>query len=324
MRKIYASFILAMTFVLVMGVGVMATECPAGTSSVFVEQVSVPSSGSIVTSTSVLGSGVTYLLEASGTAFAGDTIDFDAKYSLTNRIFEDAWTDLVSGYVSYGPTLLELKANGNFVDWGAYNAAHTYQYFLTGDGNQATFDIYDVYYPNNVGALTVDIYQCADIKVHGGGHILEDGVDGGAIKRKDWFDISFGGFIGDAGALGLFGEWQINFHNVNDNSFDKSTFHTTEIVYLNLYDPSSNTCTGAMNFKATGEWNGLPGYSIIFRAGDSSDPSSYDTDTVRVTLYYPGGGVAYDSSWPTEFTDHSSCVGSARTKLDTGNIIIQR
>jgi len=428
MKKIILNFVLAMTFMLVMGVGVMATTCPSGTTPIHVETVSVSSSGSIVTSTNILESGVTYLLEASGTANAGDTIDFDAKYSITNRIVGDDWTDLVSGYVSYGPTLLELKVNGNFVDWGAYNAAHTYTIAMIGYGNQVALQIYDIYYPNNVGSLTVDIDKCVDITppvitfeqpsygsihsgvidlratcnedcdyvnfwwraetqpfawyryhyvhddgtvfkwdlntldaqladgnsylmgdgtyylyaagkdlagnwartpeimvvvlnnkiVHGGGHMLEVNGD----KRKDWLDISFGGFIGDAGTAGLVGEWQINFHNTNDSVFDNSRFHTTEITELNLYNPTSTSCTGAMNFKATGEWNGFPGYSIIFRAGDSSDPSSYDTDTVRVTLH-DSNGVVYDTHWEEEFSDESSCVGTARTGLDTGNIIIQ-
>ncbi len=190
---------------------------------------------------------------------------------------------------------------------------------MVGTGAPVDLLIYDIYYPNNAGSLAVDVSKCADIKVHGGGHILETG---GADKRKDWFDISFGGFIGDAEAQGLFGEWQINFHNVNNNDLDKSRFHATEITSLNLYVGNSGTCTEAMNFGANGELNGVPGYRIIFRAGDSSDPSSYDTDTVRVELF-EGNNKIYDSHGGTEFPDESNCVGTARTGLDTGNIIIQ-
>lgn len=318
MKKILVSLIV-MTMALSI---VMATECPAGTKPFFVETINVDASQSTAVSTSTLDSGVPYLLEASGTANAGDTIDFDAKYSITNRIEGDPWTDDVSGYTSYGTTLLDLFVDGGSVDWGAYNDEHTYSWALTGTGVPVDLLIYDIYYPNNVGSLAVDVFRCSDVKVNGGGHILE--ILDANSKRKDWLDISFGGFIADAGSAGLFGEWQINFHNVGDDDLDKSTFHTTDIVYLNLFEGNSNTCTEAMNFRANGELNGVPGYSIIFRAGDSSEPASSplpNDDTVRVTLYNSGNQVIYDTH-AGDFTDESSCVGTARTGLDTGNIII--
>lgn len=163
MKKIYASFILATAFMLVMSLGVLAATCPSGTTPTHVETVTVPSDGSSVTSTNVLESGVTYLLEASGTANAGDTIDFDAKYSITNRILEDTWTDIVSGYESHGANLLDLKVNNDFVDWGTYNDGHIYWLSVMGSGTPVTLQIYDIYYPNNVGSLTVDIDKCVDI-----------------------------------------------------------------------------------------------------------------------------------------------------------------
>jgi len=56
------------------------------------------------------------------------------------------------------------------------------------------------------------------------------------------------------------GEWEINFHNVSDDDFDKTKFHTTAISEINFYPPgSSTTCVAAMNFKAYGEFNGEPG-----------------------------------------------------------------
>lgn len=75
-----------------------------------------------------------------------------------------------------------------------------------------------------------------------------------------------------------------------------------------------------MNFTASGEWNGIPGYKIIFRAGDADSPKG--SDTVRVTLYEPDGSDFYDTHWVDEFKDESSCVGTARTGLDNGNIKI--
>ena len=110
-----------------------------------------------VSSSTVLEAGRTYLLKASGTASAGDTIDFDAKYSITSRIAGDTWTDAVSGYVSYGTELLDLFVDGAAVDWGDYNADHEYEYEIGGDGTGIDLLIYDIYYPNNTGYLTVDI-----------------------------------------------------------------------------------------------------------------------------------------------------------------------
>lgn len=140
-----------------MGLGFSNTECPQYD---HVETVTVDANDpNPTTSTAILEDGVSYTLVATGTAFAGDTIDFDAKYSITHRIPGDTWTDTVSGYVSYGPTLLDLFVNGAPGGWGAYNEDHTYECTITGDGTVVELWIYDIYYPNNVGSLTVDIYE---------------------------------------------------------------------------------------------------------------------------------------------------------------------
>ena len=127
---------------------------------VLVDTVTVPANKTTATSSSIpLEDGVEYLLEASGTAFAGDTIDFDAKYSITNRIAGDTWTDIVSGYEGYGTELLDLQVNGASVDWGTYNPEHVYYFTMTGTGTPIQLQIYDIYYPNNTGELTVKIYK---------------------------------------------------------------------------------------------------------------------------------------------------------------------
>jgi hypothetical protein len=101
-----------------------------------------------------------YKFVVSGTAFAGDTIEFDAKYSITNRIPGDTWTDTVSGYEYLGTELLDLFVNGAPVNWGDYNGEHIYEYLLTGwMGGAVTFYIYDTYPINNLGHLIVEIYK---------------------------------------------------------------------------------------------------------------------------------------------------------------------
>lgn len=288
----------------------------------------------------------------SGTATSSSSQTFDwvttsgaATFVRTAEITSPGDGETVSGLVSFNAILVDKDGNDN-VQWAVRKgtcAAGTNTVFGNVDGfnDHYTWNGADFHAETDVSGWVPGMYcfifnptesagdtplretrefVVFDKIVYGGGHMLETDAEG---KRKDWLDISFGGFIGDAGALGLFGEWQINFHNVNVNSFDNSRFHTTEITSLNLFDGNTESCEEAMNFGATGEWNGIPGYKIVFRAGDSSDPSSYDTDTVRVTLRNPGGGVVYDTHTAGEFTDESDCVGTARTGLDTGNIVIQ-
>ncbi len=72
-----------------------------------------------------------------------------------------------------------------------------------------------------------------------------------------------------------------------------------------------------MKFIAYGEWNGTPGYKLIFRAGDADSPKG--TDTVRIELY--GTDMSYDTH-ASDFENESTCVGGARTSLDKGNIKI--
>ena len=154
--------------------------------------------------------------------------------------------------------------------------------------------------------------------VNGGGQIYE-APDG--AKRPEWNVVSFGGWVQKSTVIT--GEWQVNFHNVGDDDFDKSHFHTTDIQTVKFYAPDSGTCNAAFNMYAVGEWNGNPGYSMWFRAGDFGSPGN--ADTIRVTLYAPGVAAAvYDTHTSTEFKDESSCVGSARTGLDAGNITIVR
>lgn len=166
----------------------------------------------------------------------------------------------------------------------------------------------------------------------GGGHLLEEG---GFDKRKDFYDVSFGGAVacgGDLdGGLGctsdLLGEWQVVLHNVPDHS--GSTFHASEITDLNFFastntDPADpDACIAAMNFTANGTFDGIPGYTLTFRAGDSGDPASESTDTVRLTI--TGPGVDFDTSMSAGgvFPAVSDCVGSARSELDTGNVRIE-
>jgi hypothetical protein len=161
--------------------------------------------------------------------------------------------------------------------------------------------------------LTREFYV-ADWGVYGGGQIIEE-TDS---KPKNDFKISFGGWAYDVGSSHM-GEWEVNFHNVDDDIYDKSKFRGTDITNMNWYTPTSNTCTSAMNLTVNGEWNGNPGYKLVMRAGDNGAPGK--GDTVRFELWN-GGIRVYDTSLDGDFPNDSSCRGTNRTYLDHGNLTI--
>lgn len=131
-----------------------------------VETIAVPADNADgVSSANTLVSGKDYLLKASGTAHAcvtgcGYSIIFDPEYSTSNG--GTTWEDGVAApYVSYGPNLLDLMVNGVSVNWdddAVYNADHTYWYDFAGTGAPVSFQVFDLFYPNNSGNLTVDIF----------------------------------------------------------------------------------------------------------------------------------------------------------------------
>ena len=129
----------------------------------YIDTVTVSSDGTPATTSFALTAGTSYLFEARGTYDAGQSyagsadIIADAEYSSGPDSF--VWQDGVEGYAGYGPNLLDLRVAGGFVDWGAFNPNHVYTLAWTGAGSPVTFDIYDVYSPNNVGSLTVAIYE---------------------------------------------------------------------------------------------------------------------------------------------------------------------
>ena len=147
----------------------MANTCPTGTTPTHVETVTVPSDGSSVTSTNVLESGATYLLEASGTyiywpscpEFAPCTAD--AKHShRPSTSYGPGWISgdaLPSPWTNY----LEILIDSTPVAWGVYNDDHVYTITHTGTGNTVGFNMLDSGYGDNSGSLTVDIDKCVDV-----------------------------------------------------------------------------------------------------------------------------------------------------------------
>jgi len=258
-------------------------------------------------------------------------------FAIPNEITSPQENEIVCGTLDLAATYDDENDDKDSVQWAVrfntsaqntntrignvdgYNDAFSWD----GESFSASFDVsglaggkyYFVFNPReDAGAQDIRLvrgFYIVDKCVYGGGHILQENGD----KRKDWYDISFGGLVGSASSEGYMGEWQIVFHNVRDDSLDKAKFHSTNITVMNFFAPTVS-CNGAVNFTIEGTLNGESGYKVIFRAGD-------EPDTVRIELYQ-GSSKIFDSSDTAggDFTSSSNCWGTARTTLDNGNITI--
>ncbi|MBN1152612.1 MAG: LamG domain-containing protein, partial [Dehalococcoidia bacterium] len=193
----------------------------------------------------------------------------------------------------------------------ATNAGGVAELTISNSGT-AGEDVVTVSLPDPYVATPVAVQKFwVDGYLSGGGQIVEEV----GPKRSAWNAISFGGVAGDAESAGLVGEWEVNFHNVSVDTLDKTKFHSTDIHAMNFFNQS---CGITVNFTAFGEWEGIPGYKMIFRAQDAGEPGS--GDNVRIELYDPGNVLVYDTSSNGDFANESTCNGTLRTMLDSGNL----
>lgn len=102
-------------------------------------------------------SGKTYIVRASGTFTAGDSITADAKYSVRDPNTE--YTDLVQNYEGFGPTLLELTIDDAAQNWGEFVSGHVYFTKIEGTGDTKTFEIEDIFPSNNQGSLSIQVFE---------------------------------------------------------------------------------------------------------------------------------------------------------------------
>lgn len=153
---------------------VAPATCPNGTvqSSSPLETVTVNSASSTVTpSSNVLSLGKNYLLVSSGVWTNTGKNVADAEYASVNN-----WATVMDGYdispYFLGVNEFDLQVDGAFLNWGAYNSAHTYNDLYTGTGNPVKFLVFDgdstvanpspnlSWYGDNTGNLSVAIYSC--------------------------------------------------------------------------------------------------------------------------------------------------------------------
>jgi hypothetical protein len=104
-----------------------------------------------------LKTGQLYELKVSGTyGYNNDVTKWaDAEYFLSDTIIKGDYE-----YTSF-PNILDLTINGPNAntDWGDFNPEHTYTLQVTGPGVPLNFAIYDSYYDDNTGFLTVEVWK---------------------------------------------------------------------------------------------------------------------------------------------------------------------
>jgi len=156
--------------------------------------------------------------------------------------------------------------------------------------------------------------------VSGGGQILDNTSDA---------KISFGIWANELAGSVFEGEVQNNFHRTTGQLPLKSKFHGNDVTEINFYNSDDASCNAAFNMTVNGTLDGEPGYSVIVRGGDAGSPGNTNSaepfDTARIQLFDApdaGGTEIYDTH-DVDFDDESSCVGTARTGLDRGNITIE-
>jgi hypothetical protein len=114
-----------------------------------------------VNTVSNLSAGTSYVAFASGTwnNNRSPLNIVDAEYST-----EDTWVTQMDGFTGYGEDILELQINttgfNSASNWGPYSDSHVYaQSFIQDTTSPAKFHIYDTYYGDNTGELSVTVYE---------------------------------------------------------------------------------------------------------------------------------------------------------------------
>jgi PKD repeat protein len=247
-----------------------------------------------------------------------------------------------------GPYILPLEAT--FDGSGSYDPDGDPLTYLWdfGDGTTGTgvmpthtyaaAGYYDVCLTVNDGYLdspqvctTAAIY---DGYVTGGGQITQ--VVEPDVKKPEVYKISFGGWLYRVDGDDPLCEWEVNFHNVSVDAYDKAKFHGNVCTMPGSFNPGDSD--GVTNFAVYGTLDGVPGYTLVIRMEDNTEPGNMDT--IRFELFFdPGMSITpanslgtpalYDTSDRNpanhpggDFTSGSDNNGTARTLLDNGNLQI--
>ena len=159
-------------------------------------------------------------------------------------------------------------------------------------------------------AQSLELEASTEVRLNGGGKIA-DGE----------YQVNFGGY-----AQASEGDITVEFVSTSNGDITGGIFEATGVTNgMNVFESDNwDKCIAAANVTYSGAFNGQPGYKLIWRVGDAGkkkDLTADDaSDTVRFELFY-GANKLYDTDGG-DFEATSSCVGTKRTGLDKGNIML--
>jgi len=128
------------------------------------ETINVPVNGNLVSSTTVLDSGVTYKIQASGTFNVGGLGDGlgDAEYANFSNppsSLQDNCGGTPDG-VDLGIGINDtVNDNAKFPFWGGFESSHVYTIDFVGQGSSINLNYHDCAYTDNSGSLTVEVWR---------------------------------------------------------------------------------------------------------------------------------------------------------------------
>jgi hypothetical protein len=121
-----------------------------------IEEMSVRTDGTVITSVMALERDVDYQLRASGTYYFFFVKDQkgDAEFHAFNVASPVDGESGIDVGLAIDDTVVDSVRTPR---WGPYNDAHVYQVDWRGEGRQITAQLHDGNYDNNVGTLTLEI-----------------------------------------------------------------------------------------------------------------------------------------------------------------------
>ncbi|NNK62843.1 MAG: hypothetical protein HKO98_06490 [Gemmatimonadetes bacterium] len=152
-------------------------------------------------------------------------------------------------------------------------------------------------------------------------------VTGGGHVRNGPWRVSFAGVVEAAeGREAETGRTTVvaHFHEVSIPAVSGRTFKARRVIAINFVLPDDpRRCHAAVFANMEGTLDGEPGWVMVYRANDGG-PGKDRVDTVRLSLFDPGGTEAYDMTGNpgADFPRESVCVGLGRANLTGGNLTI--
>lgn len=136
--------------------------------NIFAEEIlTIPSSGESILS-SVLSDNTMYIVEAEGTYKWDIAADFPVGYADAEFCYRaDEW----GGWTEYYDGYLDVLLDGSYINWlgreseqsgwqeHMFSPDHVYRYYVLGQGIPVPFTIFDNYYDDNEGFLTLSITE---------------------------------------------------------------------------------------------------------------------------------------------------------------------